>query len=68
MSDRAHSSRSEPWQTEKRTNGSKNDNEQKIQVEPRAFNQATFLLTDYQPDGLEEKWETIWSFSKACSL
>lgn len=68
MSDRAHSGRSEPRQAEKRTEGSKNDDEQKIQVEPRAFNQATFLLTDYQPDGLKEKWQTIRSFSKARSL
>ncbi len=57
MSDRAHSGRGEPRQAEKGADGTQNDDEQKIQVEAWAFNQATLLLTDYQSDRLEEKWE-----------
>lgn len=56
MSDGAHSGCGEPRQAEKRTQGPQDDNEQEVQVEPWAFNQATLFLTDYQADGLEEKW------------
>lgn len=55
MSDGAHSGRGKPRQAEKRTESTQNDNEQKIQVEAWAFNQATLLLTDDQSENEKKK-------------
>lgn len=54
MGDGAHRGCGEPRQAEKGADGAQNDDEQKVQVEARAFDQATLLLTDYQSDRLEE--------------
>ena len=54
MSDGAHGGRREPRQAEQRTDGTQDDDEQEIQVEAWAFDQATLLLADDQSDGSEE--------------
>lgn len=50
VSDRADSGRREPGQTEQRTDGPQDHDQQQVQVEPRAFNQPTLLLTHYQAE------------------
>lgn len=50
MGHRAHSGSREPRQAKEWTDGAQDDNEEKIQVEPRALHQTTFLLTDNQSE------------------
>jgi len=54
VSDGAHGGRGEPRQAKERTEGTQNDDEQKVQVEAGAFDQVTLFLTDYQPGRSEE--------------
>lgn len=50
----AHGGRGEPRQAEQRADGAQDDDEQEIQVEARAFVQAALLLTDDEPEGLNQ--------------
>lgn len=54
MSDRTDRGGGEPGQAEQRANGSKYDDEQEVQVEARALDEATLLFTDNQSDGAEK--------------
>lgn len=68
MSDWAYGSRCEPRQAEKRTDGTQDDNEEKIQMEPWAFHQATLLLTDDQSEEVKVKMKTSWEILVKCML
>lgn len=48
VGDGAHGGGREPRQAEEWTDGAQDDNEEKVQVEPRALHQAALLLTDNQ--------------------
>lgn len=53
MSDGPDRGRSEPRQAEQRADGTEDDDEQEVQVETRAFDEATLLFTDDQSEGVK---------------
>lgn len=57
VGDRAHSGGREPRQAKERTDGAQDDDEEEVQVEPRALHQPTLLFTDNQSGESRMKWK-----------